>query len=307
MATRDRPMRLARQLATLRAQTLDAALYEIVVVDDASGPETVELLRREAAREDGPRLTVIRRETPGGPGGARNTGWRSARGRLIAFTDDDCEATPRWLEAGLAAHRARPDAFIQGPVSPIPAELPSFGPFSHTVEVASLGPNFQTANIFYPRELLERLGGFDETAHRRTGEDTDLAWRAIEHLGVEPVWAEDARVHHAVMQLGPIGKLRLAWRWDETALSFKRFRGRRRHVQFGVFWSPTHLWLLRAVLALVVPRRYWYLRLWLAAPYVNRLTNRRSGPLVAPYIILHDLVEIAACVRGALRYRVLVI
>ena len=36
----------------------------------------------------------------------------------------------------------------------------------------------------YPRALLERLGGFDE-AYDFGGEDTDLAWRAIE-AGAEP-------------------------------------------------------------------------------------------------------------------------
>ena len=59
MATHDRPAGLARQLDALRAQTLSDDAYEIIVVDDGSGPETIELLERETARS-GPPLSVIR-------------------------------------------------------------------------------------------------------------------------------------------------------------------------------------------------------------------------------------------------------
>jgi glycosyltransferase involved in cell wall biosynthesis len=306
LATHDRPQRLARQLAALRAQTLDLARYEIIVVDDASQPETVDLLARESARAGGPGMTVIRRDVSGGPARARNAGWQAARGALIAFTDDDCEATPRWLEAGLEAFRAHPESFIQGPTAPLPSEAASFGPFSHTVRNASLGPGYETANIFYPRAVLERLGGFDEDAYSGPGgEDTDLAWKAIGD-GVQPVWAQDALMHHCVVDLGMRGKLRLAWRWHESMLPFKRYPALRKHRYGGIFWSTVHWWLFRAVLALIVPRRQWFLRWWLAAPYVVHLTNRRTGPLLAPFLIVHDLVETAACVRGAIRYRVLI-
>jgi GT2 family glycosyltransferase len=307
LATHDRPVRLARQLSALRAQSLADELYEVIVVDDASGPATVEMLAREQAHVGGPRLTVIRRDVSGGPAAARNEGWRRARGGLIAFTDDDCEAPPHWLQAGLDAAEAHPGAFIQGPIGPIPREVADYGPFSHTVDVTELGPGFETANIFYPREVLERLGGFDEAAYSGPGgEDTDLAWKAIES-GVEAVWAPKAQMHHAVTYLGPVKKLRLAARWHESMLPFKRYAGLRAHRKLGVFWNDNHLWIFRAALALALPRRLRYLRWWLAAPYVMRLTNRRSGPLLAPYLIVHDLVEVTACVRGSIRYRVLVI
>ena len=307
LATHNRPERLERQLAALRAQTLPDDRYEIIVVDDASGPETVALLERERSVA-GPPLTVLRHEESRGPAAARNAGWETARAPLIAFTDDDCEAPPGWLEAGLRVHRAHPGAFIQGPIDPIPAELPQYGPFSHTVDVKALGPGFETANIFYPRALLERVGGFDAVAYTGPGgEDTDLAWKCIEQAGVQPVWAPDAQMHHAVTYLGPVGKIRLAARWHESMLPFKRYAGLRKHRYGGLFWSEVHLWLFRAALAAVLPRRLWPLKVWLAAPYVVRLTARRTGPLLTPYFLVHDLVEVGACVRGSLRYRVLVL
>ncbi|MFL5895126.1 MAG: glycosyltransferase family 2 protein, partial [Thermoleophilaceae bacterium] len=211
VATHNRRDRLAAMLESLRAQTLEPTRFEIVVVDDASSDETPALLEREAQRP-GPALRVTRQELSRGPAAARNAGWRAARGGLVAFIDDDCIAAAGWLEAGLAAHAQSPGAFVQGPVGPIPHEAERRGPFTRTVTVDSLGPYYQTCNIFYPRELLERLDGFDETFPNPGGEDTDLAWRAIE-AGVEPVWAGDAAVHHAVNRFDLEGLVQLALRW----------------------------------------------------------------------------------------------
>ena len=298
-ATRDRPERLGRQLAALRRQTLARERFEVIVVDDASGPETQELL---ASADD---VRVVRRDTQGGPGAGRNSGWRVARAPLVAFTDDDCEATPGWLEAFLDAAQRRPGAFLQGRVLPLPAEEASFGPFSHTIRIEELTRGFETANILYPRDLLERLGGFDET-FTESGEDTDLAWRAME-LGAEAVFVADALAYHAVLQLGPAGMLRRAARWHEAPLVYRRHPGIRKTLVLNLFWSRHHLDALLALVALALPRRLGLVRWCLALPYLRRLVVRRSGPVLAPYIVLHDAIEIATLLRGSLRYRTLVL
>jgi glycosyltransferase involved in cell wall biosynthesis len=77
-------------LASLRAQTVED--FECVVVDDAS-PEP------PALPED-PRFRLVRREVNGGPAAARNTGLQAARGRFVAFLDDDDLFTPERLALG---------------------------------------------------------------------------------------------------------------------------------------------------------------------------------------------------------------
>ncbi len=309
LATHNRPERLTRQLVALRAQTYDADRYEIVVVDDGSTPETMAVLKREQ-RANGrrPELRIIHREQSGGPAVARNAGWQAARAPVIAFTDDDCQAPPGWLEGGMAMAHRNPGSLVCGPILPIPEELPGFSPFHYTMHVTRCGPGFETANVFYPREVLERVGGFDEQGFPdlTTGEDVDLAWRAIES-GAHPVWAPDATTHHAVTFLGPSGMLRRAWRWHGGMLAFKRHPQLRRELHFGVFWSERHLWLLRALVAALAPRRLWWLRLWLAAPYLKHLVLRRSGPLLAPWLVVHDVTEVVAIMRGALHNRVLIL
>jgi len=114
VATRDRPQRLRAALASLRAQSYDAAGWELVIVDDASvGDETAAVVAVAAAATTVP-IRLIARDRPGGPGGARNEGWRAARGALVAFTDDDCEHDPGCRRLGraagsLRAGRNRPD------------------------------------------------------------------------------------------------------------------------------------------------------------------------------------------------------
>jgi GT2 family glycosyltransferase len=178
--------------------------------------------------------------------------------------------------------------------------------------VEELGPFFQTCNVAYPREVLERLGGFDEDGFTVPGgEDADLAWRALA-AGTGAAFAPRATVFHAVSDLGPLGKLRVAWRWTETMQIYARHPElRRRALTYRVFWKGTHYLLFRAMLSLLVRRRSRLVADWLSWPYLGHLLRRGSqdggGPLLAPYYLLHDLVEFAAVVRAAVRYRMLIL
>jgi GT2 family glycosyltransferase len=310
-ATCDRADRLAELLESLRRQTLPAREFEVIAVDDASRDETPAVLAAAIAR-GGLQLRCIRRERRAGPAAARNAGWRAARAPLVAFTDDDCVADPGWLDAWLRAAEAHPGAVLQGRTEPRPDELELDGPFSRTLRVDELGPYFQTCNVAYPRELLERVGGFDEqTFTVPGGEDADLAWRAIA-AGAPAAHADRARVFHAVSRLGPAGKLRVAWRWSETTKIYARHPElRRRALVHRVFWKRTHELLLRAIVAALLPRRLAWMRWWLAYPYLAHFRSRGrvegGGLALAPYYLVHDVVELAAMVRGSARYRTLVL
>ncbi len=73
-------------------QTFDD--FEVIVVDDCSSDNTVELLSKVAD----PRLRTIVHDRNKGAGAARNTGIRAATGKYIAFQDSDDE----WLPTKLA-------------------------------------------------------------------------------------------------------------------------------------------------------------------------------------------------------------
>lgn len=91
VATRERAGRLARALDSLLAQ--DHPSFEIVLVDNAPvTDETRELVERKY----GERVRYVCEPAPG-LATAHNAGLAAARGEVIAFTDDDVVADPRWL------------------------------------------------------------------------------------------------------------------------------------------------------------------------------------------------------------------
>lgn len=306
VATRNRAGRLAALLESLRAQTFSD--FEVVVCDDASTDATPQVL----GEADGLALVALRHEVAGGPARARNAGWRAARGELIAFTDDDCVASPRWLEAGVDAWHADRASFIQGPVEPIAAECHRLGAFSYTILIEGPTPLYECANIFYPRALLERLGGFDESYPRPAGEDCDLGWRA-RAAGAHPVFETGARVEHAVVELGVRGYLRRLWGWSYAMRPYGEHPGLRAHLHGGIFWNLSHYLLARAVLGAILARHRWAwpLSTWLARWYVAyELAESRkhaNTPWLAPWWVARDVVEVAACARGSLRYRTFVL
>jgi glycosyltransferase involved in cell wall biosynthesis len=310
-ATHNRAARLRELLQSLRGQELDTAEFEVVVVDDASSDETPAVLA-DAEAAGGLALRWLRLDPGRGPAAARNAGWRAARAPLVAFTDDDCVASPGWLSAYLEGAAANPGRLLQGPTQPRPDELDADGPFSRTLRVSALGPYFQTCNVAYPRELLERVGGFDsDTFTVPGGEDADLAWRSMA-TGAGAAFVPEARMFHAVSRLGPVGRLRVAWRWSETVRIFARHPGlRRQELTHRIFWKRTHYLLFRALLALLLPRRLRPLGWWLAYPYAAHFRTRGQveggGLAMAPYYLVHDLVEVAAMLRGSARYRTLVL
>jgi GT2 family glycosyltransferase len=303
-ATHDSAPRLSLLLEALRAQTLPRARFEVAVVDDGSGDRTPQLLA-EAQRAGDLDLHVLRREPTGGPASACNLGWRAARAPLIAFTGDDCRPTAGWLEAYLAAAQASPGVVLQGMVLEDPEQRQALDPSARAHEVRGYDEGFAAANMLYPRDLLEQLGGFDESfVGLDAGYDTDLGWRAIE-CGAEVRFVPEALVHLAAVEVGAAARLRSAGRLTTSVRLYRRHPGMTKVK--GVFWRHHHWELFRFALALALPSRLGPLRLYLAAPYVKHLTDHRAGPLLAPYLLALDLAEVIAIVRGAIRYRVVVL
>ena len=304
VATRNRAQRLRALLDALAAQ--QGVSLEAIVVDDASTDSTPEVLERGA---DGLELRTLRRSERGGPGTARNAGWRKARAPLVAFTDDDCAPDPGWLGALLDAHRARPGAVLQGRTQPHPDEAARQDAFSRSQLVTSLSPHFPTCNMAYPRELLERLDGFDES-FGHYAEDADLAWRAIEG-GARAEFVPGALVHHAVHTPGAVFQLRDSQRWADAVRAFGRHPGMREAFSHRLFWRPSHEGLLLGLAGLALRRPSRGLSLLLVIPYLRHLRalhGSGAGTLAAlPVHAMVDTAEVVAMVRGSVRFRTLVL
>jgi glycosyltransferase involved in cell wall biosynthesis len=308
VASHDRPLRLRWLLNALQEQTLDRALWEVVVCHDSAGAETDELLETHPLAQGG---TLRHTRLPSGsapPGANRNAAVRLASARTIVFTDDDCRPPPEWLANVRAAVARNPGAIIQGPVRGDPdEEIMRLAAFWRTLYIPTVpGAWAECANIVYPRELFERIGGFVEDVF--TGEDIELNIRARE-AGAAYVGDEAMQSYHAVYDAGLLGYVRGVGRWGDLALLFKHHPELRERLTLGIFWKRTHALLPPALIGLALGRRNarWAL---LAIPWAVQWEPRHGGPkgrirhlAELPGWALIDLSEIIALGRGSIRHR----
>jgi len=104
MATRDGEKTLPSQLRGLAAQTY-AGPWEVVVVDNGSKDQTLEVARSWSGSGALPNLTVRSAPERRGAPYARNVGAAIAGAPLLAFCDQDDVVTPGWLDALATAAR----------------------------------------------------------------------------------------------------------------------------------------------------------------------------------------------------------
>lgn len=310
-----RALRLRWLLNSLEDQTLGRERFEVIVVHDYDERTTHDLFERNPLAAAGVLRHIRIEPGTGQPARQRNVGWRAASAPLIAFIDDDCRAEPDWLERYLAAAKAHPRAIVQGVTKTEPYEYESWAaPHVRTIDIPNPPNEFlQTANILYPRDVLERLDGFDETFG--AGEDTDLALRAM-RAGIAVAGETGAVAYHAVEEYSLPDYLRMSWKWRDLVLLVRRYPELRRRGDWalGVFWRKSHWQLVLALAALGLARRVPLLGL-LAAPYLNAKLRRR-GPAprqlaVAAFELpgqaVADAGEIAAMVAGSARHGALVL
>ncbi|MGW0027186.1 mycofactocin biosynthesis glycosyltransferase MftF [Rhodococcus sp. NPDC003383] len=187
---KDNPAGLRRLLQALES-------VRVIVVDDGSETPFV-------APETG-QVTVLRHETSRGPAAARNTGMRAATTPFVAFLDSDVVPRIGWLEA-ILGHFTDPAVALVAPrIVALDPDSAPLARYEHARSSLDLGRReaavvagspvayVPSAAMVVRRDVLDELGGFDETMH--VAEDVDLCWRLQQsgwRLRYEPV----ARVAH---------------------------------------------------------------------------------------------------------------
>ncbi|MFW2830107.1 glycosyltransferase family 2 protein [Sphingomonas sp. ID0503] len=158
---------IAAALASLRHQSYRN--IEIIVVDDASGDTTREIVAREMA--DDPRIRLLPNRGNIGTYLSRNRAMVQARGAFITFQDADDWSHPERIARQVALMTANPDVVLSKsswlrmrPDGSIPLRRWTRG-FSH------LNPS----SLFIRAEALPRLGYFDAV---RADADFEYARRA---------------------------------------------------------------------------------------------------------------------------------
>ncbi|MDP2652915.1 MAG: glycosyltransferase family 2 protein [Candidatus Omnitrophota bacterium] len=243
VCTHNRSGLLKKALQSLLAQSLPAEEYEILVIDNASSDDTAGVVRSLGNRSNmkyvyEPKLGLSR---------ARNAGVARARGRYVAFMDDDAVADPDWLKNILEAFRSAPAnvACVGGKVELVwdtarPHWLGDgpqffFSELEWTVRPQILrGDKYflHGCNMAFLKEILSEAGGFDEGLGRKgesllSGEDVAIQ-KILRGKGCQSLFDPGIRVRHAVLPQ----RLSMSWlmkrfAWEGISLAMIKIRQER--------------------------------------------------------------------------------
>jgi O-antigen/teichoic acid export membrane protein/glycosyltransferase involved in cell wall biosynthesis len=187
---------IGAQLESLARQDFTGS-WEVVVVDNGSTDDTVEVVERFADRL--PAVRVVSALERNSIPYARNRGVEAARGSLIAFCDADDEVSEGWLSAvasGLERyggvgtprdHVRLNAAWVRASREPPPANA------FHENWYPPYLPHTAAGGMAVRRELHEAIGGFDESLS--SCEDNDYCFR-LQLRGVELGTVEGAVYHY---------------------------------------------------------------------------------------------------------------
>ncbi len=253
VCTQNRAAMLRGALASLYDLATDGFSYEVVVIDNGSTDATPASIAAAAAESKNSLRGVFEGEKGIVP--ARNRGIREARGRWIAFFDDDQLADRQWLVELYRGAVAKGSRVVGGAVHLVfpggcnreldPTVRMLLGEARLPGQPRRYGRRLTPGcgNLMVKRSVFEEVGVFQRTVNGR-GEDTDLFSR-IECAGIEAWYFPTAIVQHLTPpeRLEEAYLLSLARRMGAGIAQRQAAWGRARFVA---------LWLAKAARAAVV-------------------------------------------------------
>ena len=182
-----RPASLTKCLASVDAEFSLYKNSEIILVYTNTDTGTGEMMQ-EFARTAKATVKIVCAEKRG-LSVARNVGISNATGDLLIFTDDDCYMQPGYLGSVLAEMEIHPEYGYGG--GGVHDALHNAPGTSHINQKSTVTPRtiigagvFSGCNMFFRREIFQKLGGFREDMGASSGtsfvgpEDLEMTTRA---------------------------------------------------------------------------------------------------------------------------------
>lgn len=197
--TYKRPKGIERALKSLCEQTVKGRAIEIVVADNdpaGSARVFVEAFAKECSHD------VIYKHVPNpGVSNARNGGLSAARGRFIAFLDDDMDALPGWVEELVAASLKYEAGLVFGPaIAEMPDESDPHNPymipfFSRTTDAPEgyIRETFGTGGCLVDLSICNIPSPAFDAQYNETGGEDDAFFHHLITHGSKVAWAPKAK------------------------------------------------------------------------------------------------------------------
>ncbi|HEV7180728.1 MAG TPA: glycosyltransferase family 2 protein, partial [Candidatus Baltobacteraceae bacterium] len=181
--------------------------YEVIVVDNDSGTETIEMLRAL----DDPHVRIIYNATNRGFGGGNNDGIAAARGEFIVVLNNDVIVTDGWLDAllepfdriasvGVTAPRSNKIVGDQEVIDAQYDDMDGMHVYARERRARYAKRGFLTDRaigfcLCIDRTVIDQIGGFDERFKMGNFEDDDFSIR-VRAAGYEIYVCDDSFIHH---------------------------------------------------------------------------------------------------------------
>lgn len=205
---------ISRCIASIHRECEDWVNYEIIVVDNGSTDNTVELARAQNA--------LVVTEPRKGVTRARQAGLLASSYNVVAFIDADNELPPGWVVCAVWSLHYHKAIAASGPV--IYDELALFKRiiislfYTIAVLVHRVAPMLQGGNFILRKDSFLEAGGFN-TSIDFYGEDTDTAMRLskIGKVRFEAgmwVYSSSRRItEEGMVRIGLRYIINYAWMW----------------------------------------------------------------------------------------------
>jgi glycosyltransferase involved in cell wall biosynthesis len=195
-----RPAQLATCLDALVRLEGPGDRFEVIVVDDGSENPPEDVI---ASFRDRLELTLLVQPHTG-PATARNAGAARARGKFLAFTDDDCAPASNWLQTLAARFAMAPDRIVGGRTLNALADNPYSTVSQLLIDYLDAYYNanpsearfFTSNNLALPADRFNAMGGFDTTFPRAAAEDREFCDRWLHHR-YRITYAPEVVVYHS--------------------------------------------------------------------------------------------------------------
>jgi len=194
-----------KALQSIRANTSEP--YEVIVVDNGSGPETL----RALAAIDDPHVRVVYNQTNRGFAGGNNDGIANARGDFVIVLNNDVIVSPGWADGLLDAFRRIPGLGISAPRSNFVAGDQKLADAQYKTEEDMLAFVAERRKAFaekgyltdraigfcwcIDRTVIDQVGGLDERYGAGNFEDDDYCMR-VRAAGYLIYVCDDVFIHH---------------------------------------------------------------------------------------------------------------